>query len=228
MRIYVASSWRNEHQQYVVEALRKAGHEVYDFKHPVPGNTGFHWGEIDPNWESWTTQQYRDALKHEYARFGFNRDFDAMKAGDACVLVLPCGRSAHLEAGWMKGAGKKVFAYIPSDCRIEPELMYKMLDGIASDIQEILTWLTKPRYANDCKWYNQLSGMCDNPKKDRSKKSAIIAGREVDTTWDGRCIDKTTAEEVFNGRCHPPLACDQAEIANTGRRSEKREDRRET
>ena len=142
MRIYVASSWRNEHQQYVVEALRKAGHEVYDFKHPVPGNTGFHWGEIDPNWENWTTQQYRDALKHEYARFGFNRDFDAMKAGDACVLVLPCGRSAHLEAGWMKGAGKKVFAYIPSDCRIEPELMYKMLDGIASDIQEILTWLT--------------------------------------------------------------------------------------
>lgn len=140
-KIYVASSWRNEHQQGVVQALRDAGHEVYDFKHPTQGNAGFHWSEIDPNWEHWTTQQYRDALKHEYARFGFNRDFEAMKDSDACVLVLPCGRSANLEAGWMKGAGKKVLVYIPPSCTIEPELMYKMLDGISDDIREILAML---------------------------------------------------------------------------------------
>lgn len=143
MKIYVASSWRNDHQQTVVKALRNVGHDVYDFKHPTQGDAGFHWSEIDPNWANWTTQQYRDALRHKYASFGFNRDFDAMKASDACVLVLPCGRSAHLEAGWMKGAGKKVFAYIPSGITIEPELMYKMLDGIAYDIREILTWLAK-------------------------------------------------------------------------------------
>lgn len=141
MKIYVASSWRNEYQQQVVAELRKAGHEVYDFKHPAQGNAGFHWSEIDRNWQDWSTQQYREALKHEYAQFGFNRDFDAMKDADACVLVLPCGRSAHLEAGWMRGAGKKVFAYIPSGCSIEPELMYGMLDGISNDIQEIITWL---------------------------------------------------------------------------------------
>lgn len=28
MRIYVASSWRNEHQPAVVKALREEGHEV--------------------------------------------------------------------------------------------------------------------------------------------------------------------------------------------------------
>lgn len=141
MRIYVASSWRNEHQQYIVNVLREAGHEVYDFKHPAPGDAGFHWSEVDPNWQDWTIHQYRTALTHDYAKFGFNRDFDAMKAADACVLVLPCGRSAHLEAGWMKGAGKKVLAYIPCNYRMEPELMYKMLDGITNDIQGILTQL---------------------------------------------------------------------------------------
>lgn len=141
MRIYVASSWRNEHQQYIVNVLREAGHEVYDFKHPAPGDAGFHWSEIDPNWQEWSVAEYGAALTHDYAKFGFNRDFDAMRAADACVLVLPCGRSAHLEAGWMKGAGKKVYAFIPSDYKMEPELMYKMLDGITNDIQGILTQL---------------------------------------------------------------------------------------
>ena len=143
MKIYVASSWRNEHQQSVVNFLRECGHEVYDFKKPSDGKAGFHWSEIDPNWKSWTTQQYREALRHEYAQFGFNRDFDAMEAADACVLVLPCGRSAHLEAGWMKGAGKTVFAYIPDGEAVEPELMYNMLDGVTSDINEIAQLLSK-------------------------------------------------------------------------------------
>lgn len=144
MKIYVASSWRNDHQQYIVGVLRKEGHEVYDFKHPTEGNAGFHWSEIDPNWKQWNVAEYREGMKHEYAEFGFSRDFEAMQAADACVLVLPCGRSAHLEAGWMKGAGKKVFAFIPSSCEFEPELMYKMLDHVTSDLGEIISLLAEP------------------------------------------------------------------------------------
>ena len=33
-KIYVASSWRNEYYPEVVEKLREAGHEVYDFRNP--------------------------------------------------------------------------------------------------------------------------------------------------------------------------------------------------
>ena len=32
MHIYVASSWRNTYYPEVVQALRDAGHEVYDFR----------------------------------------------------------------------------------------------------------------------------------------------------------------------------------------------------
>lgn len=39
-KIYVASSWRNGHQQNVVAALRGIGFEVYDFKNPN-GEEGF-------------------------------------------------------------------------------------------------------------------------------------------------------------------------------------------
>lgn len=139
-KVYVASSWRNEHQESLVEKLRLMGYEVYDFKHPNNGE-GFQWSWIDENWQGWSMRAYREALNSDYARFGFNRDFDAMKAADICVLCLPCGRSAHIEAGWMKGAGKKVVAFIPPGHKIEPELMYGMLDGVALCIQDLVNLL---------------------------------------------------------------------------------------
>ena len=144
-KIYVASSWRNEHQESLVNELRQMGHEVYDFKHPN-GEDGFQWSNIDEDWQNWTMEQYRENLKTEYAQFGLNRDFDAMKAADACVLCLPCGRSAHLEAGWMKGAGKKVYAYIHPGEKIEPELMYGIIDGIAFNLQELAAQLNKTTF----------------------------------------------------------------------------------
>ena len=39
MKIYVASSWRNLLQPGIVLALRRCGHEVYDFRNPAPGDT---------------------------------------------------------------------------------------------------------------------------------------------------------------------------------------------
>jgi hypothetical protein len=57
IKIYVASSWRNKEQPYVVEALKMAGHHVYDFRHPIANDDGFHWSEIDENWQSWDVLQ---------------------------------------------------------------------------------------------------------------------------------------------------------------------------
>ena len=128
MKFYVASSWRNQYQPKVVELLKEMGHEVYDFRNPAPNNTGFAWSEIDEDWEQWTTDEYLEALRHPIAESGFKLDFDAMKWADVCIMVLPCGRSANTEAGWMKGAGKKVYVYQP--IKQEPELMYKIYDDI--------------------------------------------------------------------------------------------------
>jgi hypothetical protein len=128
VRIYVASSWRNTDQPAVVAALRAAGHEVYDFKNPKPGDDGFRWRDVglsrnDDN--ACAPADLRQALTHPRAVEGFASDFGAMNWADACVLVLPCGRSAHLEAGWMAGAGKPTLVLAPLDGRpIEPELMY--------------------------------------------------------------------------------------------------------
>lgn len=135
MKIYVASSWRNELQSSLVEALRNVGHEVYDFKNPPHGRGGFAWSDIDPDWMNWTADQYKAALMHPVAIDGYQSDMDGMKWADACVLLLPCGRSAHLEAGWFAGAGKPVFV-LTRDGE-EPELMAKMCTDIATSWSEL-------------------------------------------------------------------------------------------
>lgn len=133
MKIYVASSWRNTIQPSVVEALREAGYEVYDFRNPPGEVKGFHWSEIDLNWKEWTHTQFAEALDHPLAESQYILDKTALDQCDAGVLVMPCGRSAHLEAGYLVGQGKPVF-FLLSDA--EPELMYKM--GFVTDDLNII------------------------------------------------------------------------------------------
>ncbi len=135
MKIYVASSWRNDKQFGVVGFLRRAGHEVYDFRNPKPGNSGFHWSDIDPKWQSWEPYQFKEALNHPIAEQGFNLDWEAMAWADVGVLVMPCGRSAHLEAGYFVGAKKPLFILLSDG---EPELMYKMSTGVCLSLSELL------------------------------------------------------------------------------------------
>ncbi len=143
LRVYVASSWRNEHQQHVVEKLREDGHEVYDFRHPHlgagAGGTGFDWAEIDSAWEQWTAREFIEALEHEVARAGYDSDQTALDWCDAIVFVQPCGRSSHLEAGWGAGAGKLTIGLLVDG--EEPELMYSMIDALFYQLGEVRTEL---------------------------------------------------------------------------------------
>ncbi len=139
-RIYVASSWRNSYQPTTVELLRGAGHEVYDFRNPRPGDTGFAWSEIDPDWLAWKPRPFRRALEHPVAAAGFASDFHAMEWADTFVLDMPCGRSAHLEAGWAIGRGKPT-AIVMREEKFEPELMYLMAARLVCDYHELATWL---------------------------------------------------------------------------------------
>lgn len=86
-RIYAASSWRNVVQPDAVAAFRDLGHEVYDFRNPRPGDHGFAWSAIDPDWLAWQPAPFREALEHPTAQSGFKSDFDAMQWADTFVLL---------------------------------------------------------------------------------------------------------------------------------------------
>lgn len=145
--IYVASSWRNPMQPAVIATLKAAGLDCYDFRHPQNA-TGFSWKEVKAgstpgiagkgsDWE--TVEDYLTMIAHPRALEGFTADFAAMEKADTFVLVLPCGKSAHLELGWAVGAGKRTAVLLEDPC--EPELMYRMVDHLAPNLFDLLGWL---------------------------------------------------------------------------------------
>lgn len=149
--IYVASSWRNTRQPLLCRILTDLGLEHYDFKNP-PNGAGFGWPQVKTidgpesvhpvaakgsDWEQ--ADEYLRMLEHPRAIEGFTADFDAMKRADTFVLVLPCGKSAHLELGWAVGAGKRTAILLEDP--VEPELMYRMVDFLAPTFEDLLDWL---------------------------------------------------------------------------------------
>ena len=136
-RIYVASSLRNPYQPALVGHLRQEGHAVYDFRNPFNGVKGFVWSQIDPFWSSLSAERYRELLTTSpIAATGFLTDLRAMQWADTCVLVLPCGRSSHLEAGWFCGQGKRCI--ILTRDGEEPELMALLATDIVISVAELL------------------------------------------------------------------------------------------
>jgi hypothetical protein len=128
VKLYVASSWRNEHYPQVIAALRGDGFDVYDFRNPTSGDSGFGWSEVEAAPKPWSAPTLTRALTHPRAAQAFGNDFGGMCWADACVLVLPCGKSAHLEAGWF-ARDKPLVVYMPEPS--EPELMYRLAPHLA-------------------------------------------------------------------------------------------------
>lgn len=185
MRVYVASSWRNTLQPSVVAALRADGHDVYDFKNPAPGEKGFGWRQLGgrPK-EEWDASYFAETvLDHPVSAHGFELDMKALTEASACVLVLPCGRSAHLELGWAVGARRLTVVYMPE--LEEPELMYRMCDYVETTIDGVRRALSRQR--KPPRWQADLEGL--------------------HLKFDGRCADYYHRACYHCGQCWRHNVC---------------------
>jgi hypothetical protein len=147
MKVFVSTSWRNQTQPAVVQALRDAGHEVYDFRRAeaayavaLGAEKGFAWSDVDDAYQSWDAAHYRDMLAEPLVEEGFARDMRALRDCDACLMLQPCGRSASLELGWAAGAGKHTLVLLADQ---EPELMLKMAQHFCLSIEEAIEVLAR-------------------------------------------------------------------------------------
>lgn len=147
-QIYLASSWKNIHHFGHVNLLRSWGHQVYDFTARgsviTPGAQkcrGFAWSDIGApeDLSAWSFRDFRHSITSDpAAAAGYLSDLRHMEWADTCVLLLSCGRSAHLEAGYMKGRGKRVIIHCPLQQAFqEPELMYLLADNITFEDHEL-------------------------------------------------------------------------------------------
>lgn len=151
MSVYVASSWRNKRYESVLERLKAEDIPHYDFKQPRPGIGGFAWtdvwadiageGQGANDWQKAKGEQVVEMLKHPIAIDGFRHDWSALFNAQQCMLVMPCGRSAHLEMGYAIGKGKP--SVILLDAESEAELMWKMADLVTVSLDEAVEFLKR-------------------------------------------------------------------------------------
>jgi nucleoside 2-deoxyribosyltransferase len=135
-KVYLIGSLRNPAVPELAASLRDEGYEVFD-----------DWFAAGPEADDWW-QKYEKARGHNYeqalaghaANHVFQYDKSHLDSSDAAVLVLPAGKSGHLEFGYMIGRGKPGFILLDK----EPErfdVMYRFATGVVSSEDALIVAL---------------------------------------------------------------------------------------
>lgn len=126
--IYLIGSLRNAAIPVIGTALRMEGFEVFD--------DWFAGGPIaDDSWRDYEKlrgRAYIEALGGLAAKHVFHFDLHHLNLANAGVLVLPAGRSAHLELGYLLGRGKK--GYVLMDNPERWDIMYQFATGVFDNL----------------------------------------------------------------------------------------------
>jgi len=132
-KIYVGGSLSNPEIIRITKVLTTADHEVFSSWF-TPGP------EADEHWRDYEKElgySYREALRRPAAQNIFHFDKRWIDWSDVFVMVMPCGKSAHLELGYAVGTGKETIVYMPE----EPErydVMLAFADAIVYGDEELV------------------------------------------------------------------------------------------
>jgi nucleoside 2-deoxyribosyltransferase len=143
MKIYLASSWKNQESVFeMAELLRLEGHLVDAFCEEE-NRVSFNWSELfgimDREGVDVTELNAKDMMNHWRVQVAFKVDKKYLDWSDAVIMLLPCGRSAHLEAGYAVGSGKKLYI-VGGFEKGEFDVMYGFADSMYdySEMQDLL------------------------------------------------------------------------------------------
>lgn len=136
--IYVIGSLRSDRPAKVANQLREEGFRVFDDWHAQGTDADEHW----ERYEKRRGRNYREALDGKAAENAFQFDYNHLLLAKAAVLVMPAGKSGHLELGWCLGKGKPGFILLDG----EPdrfELMVKLATAICYNVEELVAEMRK-------------------------------------------------------------------------------------
>jgi len=143
MKIYLASSWKNK--PYVCQwakKLRFFKFEVDAFCDEECKDRIVY--EISKIKGSENTN-IKDFMLHGEVQKAFAENKKWLDWCDVLILLLPAGKSSHLEAGYAAGTGKKVVIYSEKFILGEYDVMYGFADLITDDLGDVITFLYRER-----------------------------------------------------------------------------------
>ena len=133
VNLYLIGSLRNPTVPQVANKLREHGYDVFDEWHAAGP-------AADDEWQKYCTNRgftYKDALAGRTAQNTFTFDRAYLDLADAAVMVLPAGKSAHLELGYVRGSGKPAFILLNGEVD-RYEVMPNVASAVCYDMGELL------------------------------------------------------------------------------------------
>ena len=133
MSVYLIGSLRHPRVREVAAALRAHRIEVFDDWHAAGP-------EADDIWQRYEQERgrtFREALKGKCAQNTWHYDKRNLDSASAGVLVMPAGKSGHIELGYLIGQGKPGYILLES----EPErwdVMYAFADRVYYEAKELV------------------------------------------------------------------------------------------
>jgi len=129
-RIYLAGSWKNQKEILLIrDILNSQGHAVDCFASEDNGRISFNWSKLDDIQDKLPKMDAKDMLEVHKVKEAFKEDKKWLDWCDLCILILPSGKSAHLEAGYAKGKDKIVVIFGDLQ-KGDFDVMYGFADGI--------------------------------------------------------------------------------------------------
>lgn len=138
-KLYIAGSLRNPAIPKVAQAIRDAVPrlDVFDDWYAVGPDADDHWRDYEKS----KGHCFLQALGGHTAQHVFEFDKCNLDDSDGLLLVLPAGKSAHLELGYMRGRDKWTGILLESADPERWDIMYQFSDYIFQSLEEVLAQL---------------------------------------------------------------------------------------
>jgi hypothetical protein len=134
--IYLIGSLRNPRIPELANELRTQGFEVFDDWFAAGEEADDKWRD----YEKGRGRSYIEALSGFAANHVFDFDKFHLERATVVVLVLPAGRSGHLELGYAIGRGK--VGFILHDDPERWDVMYRFATGVFTSAEDLIKELT--------------------------------------------------------------------------------------
>ena len=142
--IYLIGSLRNPNITKLGRLIRGlTGQRVFDDWHGA--------GPVaDDAWKEYSQargQSYGEALEDIAATHVFEFDLKHLNLASTVVLVLPAGKSGHLELGYSVGKGKRTYILLEQGEDPRWDVMYKFADKVFASPEELVNQIIKDNKA---------------------------------------------------------------------------------
>lgn len=131
--IYLIGSLRNPGVPHLSSLLRNKGYEVFDDWYAAGP-------EADDYWQKYEKERghsFKEALDGYAANHVFEYDHHHLNRATCGILLMPAGKSGHLEFGYLIGQDKPGYILLPE----EPErydVMYRFATAVVTSERDLL------------------------------------------------------------------------------------------